>query len=230
MPDIIVISDIHASERWEKMVAKRAAEDAVIFLGDYFDRRGRGPFAASQVDNFIEICHYARSHPYTTLLLGNHDYYYGPWSSYDMSFEPDAAQIQDALKANIDLLEILVVADFLAKPSIFSHGGLTQTFMRLHGLKKPEEVNALWRVNPGAFEWIPRDPISGTRSNRYGDDPWQSPLWARTDALYRDGLPGYDQIVGHTIVPELQAFETVNGDTVLLTCTLDDTPVLIPTK
>lgn len=225
---IIVVSDIHASARWRSMVSQRKAGDEIIFLGDYFDRRGAGPFADSQVRNFLEICEYARTRPPVTLIMGNHDYNYTPWAYGDFSWEPEAREISQALMSRIRMIEMVAVRLELDRPLIFSHGGLTQTFLRIHGLKSPEEVNRLWRDEPEAFEWIPRDPDTGSRSDRYGDDPWQSPLWARTQALYEDGVRGYDQVVGHTIVPEVESFRTGHGDTVLMTCTLDDTPVIIP--
>lgn len=227
MPDIIVISDVHASDRWRQMAARRAPGDEVIFLGDYFDRRGHGPFARSQVDNFIDICEYATANPMTTLLLGNHDYNYTPWALSDMSYMPDANAIAKALMARLDLLQVVAVRPAFVRPLIFSHGGLTSTFMKLHDIEKPEDVNLLWLEQPEEFEWIPADPVSGARSNRYGDDPWQSPIWVRDNALYEDAVPGYDQVVGHTPVEDLATFQTKNGDTILMTCTLDDRAVII---
>lgn len=227
MAAIIVISDIHASNRWREMLGRRKEDDEVIFLGDYFDRRGHGPFAASQVENFLDICAYARKHAQTTLLLGNHDYNYTPWAKADVSWEPDARTISAALMANLNMIQIVAIRNNLPKQTIFSHGGLTMTFMADNGLREPEEVNKLWQREPEAFEWIPADPYTGKRSNIYGDDPWQSPIWARTRALYEDGLQGYDQVVGHTPVPEPEEFQTRYGDTILLTCTLDDQPVRI---
>lgn len=229
MAAIIVISDVHASNRWRGMLADRCEGDEAIFLGDYFDRRGRGPFAASQVENFLDICAYAKSHVPTTMLLGNHDYNYAPWAQSDVSWEPDARAISEGIMANLNMIQIAAIRTDLPKKTIFSHGGLTHTFMANNGLKTPEEINELWRNAPEAFEWIPADPRTGRRSNIYGDDPWQSPLWARTRALYEDGVPGYDQVVGHTPVQVPEEFQTRYGDTILLTCTLDEQPVWIET-
>lgn len=228
MPDIIVISDVHASDRWKGMLAARKPGDEAIFLGDYFDRRGYGPFAESQARNFIEICDYALANPPTTLLIGNHDFNYTPWAWGGSEDTREAREIAQALMPRIGMLEMIAIRPLQPRPAIFSHGGLTQTFMRLHGLRGPEEVNRLWRERPEDFEWIPHDPLTGASSNPYGDDPWQSPLWAREKALYEDGARGYDQIVGHTPVPEPETFRTRYGDTILMTCTLDDQPVIIP--
>lgn len=227
MPEILVISDIHTSTRWRKITAQRKPGDEIIFLGDYFDHRGAGPFASSQVDNFLEICAYAEANPPTTMLMGNHDYNYTPWALSDMSWEPDAWEISKALMAKIRMMEMVAVRRNLAKPMIFSHGGVTQTFMRNHSLDKPEGINRLWLEQPDLFEWLPRDPATGERSNRYGDDPWQSPIWVRDNALYEDGARGFDQVVGHTPVREITSFATQYGDTILMTCTLKDEPAVI---
>lgn len=49
---VIVIGDVHASLHWKNIVARREEGDTVIFLGDYFDKRGTGPFAKNQAANF----------------------------------------------------------------------------------------------------------------------------------------------------------------------------------
>lgn len=227
MGSIVVISDVHGQLHWKKLIAQAKEGDEIIFLGDYFDRRGAGPFAYSQVENFLEICRFAANNSYTTLLIGNHDFDYTYWSQSDVSWEPDAAEIRAAIMARISQLQILAVRPGKRRPVIFSHGGLTQTFLDLHDLEKPEDVNKLWVGEPQVFDWIAYDPRTGRRSDRFGDDPWQSPLWARNKALYEDGADGYDQVVGHTPVSKPFEFRTRHGDRILMTCTLDDQPVIL---
>lgn len=216
----IVISDVHGSTYWKEFIKQRRPEDQVIFLGDYFDRRGAGPFASTDVQNFMEICAYARHTPQTYLLVGNHDYDYLPFASWlPRPWGRREQENRDALMANIDLLEMVYVTNGI----IFSHGGLTQTFLNENSLSHPGEVNELWLMHPEAFDFKERDPISGQWSNRYGDDPWQSPIWIRTESLIEDGVKGFDQVVGHTPVRTPEVMETIHGDKFLLTCTLDDT-------
>lgn len=221
---VIPVPDVHVSLHWKNTVAKRKPGDVVIFLGDYFDKRGDGPFARSQADNFREICAYARATPDTILLAGNHEYKYLPWadgfSERRTRKEREAAA---ALQENLDLLEMVAVAESGGRPVIFSHGGVTATFLRLHDLADPLEVNALWKARPEAFDWLPRNPEDPLeRSDRSGDNPWQSPLWVRPDALAADGVSGFCQVVGHTVIKSPRLVERPAGDWLLLTCTLDD--------
>lgn len=230
MPSIIIISDVHGSTNWKKLVAQRKPGDCAVFLGDYFDRRGRGPFARSQTENFLEICGYARGNPDTILLTGNHDYDYmyckqDSWL-WDIR-DPQEYEYRDALLDNLDLLQMVHVSRAFVKPVIFCHGGLTDTFMRINGITAPEEVDEFWRGHPELFNWLEHDPVLGLSSNSYGDDPWQPPTWVRDQALREDGAKGYDQIVGHTPVRHPQNFHTRHGDNILMTCTLDDQPVVL---
>ncbi|MDE5833073.1 MAG: metallophosphoesterase [Desulfovibrio sp.] len=229
MKSTLVISDVHGSLCWKDALANRCPGAKVVFLGDYFDRRGRGPFSSDDAENFLEICDYASRNPDTILLAGNHDYHY-------MTFAPSPAEpwgpredrIRKAVMSRLDMLNMVYIDRSGPKPAIFSHGGLTQTFLDLHGLNSPEEVNVLWISRPESFDWIARDPISGEYSALDGDNIWQSPIWARDMALLEDGVPGYDQIVGHTPVREPEWFKTARDDSFLLTCTLDETIIRLP--
>lgn len=223
----IVIPDVHGSLNWKKFVEKRGPGDRVIFLGDYFDRRGHGPFARSDVQNFREICEYARSNPDTHLLVGNHDFDYTPFADVLPQAWWNLEANRQAVQENLDLLKMVFVDYSGAEPLLFSHGGVTTAFMNLYGCKTPEDLNTLWRKRPEVFEWQSHDPVSGEMSDRYGDNIWQSPIWARIMALTGNGVPGFNQVVGHTPVRSPEMMTTVNGDRFLLTCTLDDTPVRV---
>lgn len=224
---IIVVSDVHGSTNWKNFVARANPEDQVIFLGDYFDLRGSGPFAPSQAKNFLEICVYARQNPGTVMLVGNHDYNY--LYRDDIYYRDNLQQeYANVLWQNLDLLKVIHVSHDMAKPVIFAHGGLTATFMRLHNLKSIGEVNELWRQKPTAFDWLPNDPETGAYSDNYGDDPWQPPTWVRETALEKDAPKGFNQVVGHTPVRKPLAFSTANGDEVLMTCTLDNQFIRLP--
>lgn len=212
MSDILIISDIHGAIFWKKILNKRKTGDIVVFLGDYFDKCGRYPCADNELDNFLEICGYARNNPGTYLLLGNHDYDYLPWAK-NFSENPNY-EYQKALLKNMDILSIVHVIG----KNIFSHAGITNTFMFLHNLKHPAELNCLFSLKPECFDWIEADPITGVSSTSTGDDIWQSPIWTRTFALQTDGLKGYSQIVGHTPVRDAGYLKTDYGNKILMTC------------
>ncbi|MDE5831857.1 MAG: metallophosphoesterase [Desulfovibrio sp.] len=213
----IVIPDVHETTFWERFVSLRRPGDRVVFLGDYFARNGRGPFAESAIRNFLKICAYARENPDTHILMGNHDFELTSFSLSPADWEIDFSARHLAIMTNLDILEMVYVDG----DTIFAHGGVTQSFMDNNGLTYPEEINNLWRDNPKAFNWLETDPVSGQKSDFFGDDPWQSPLWTRTLALL-DGAEGYNQVVGHTPVRAPEIMRTIHRDNILLTCTLDD--------
>lgn len=228
MRPTIVVPDVHEMIHWQEFAKKRRPGDRMIFLGDYFDRRGRGPYAPC-VDNFLEICAYAREYPDTHLLLGNHDFEYTPfvrWAPEPWGYRE--GMIRQAIMENLELLDVVFVdatdVDRGSRryPAVFSHGGVTNSFLRNNGLADPAEINRLWMEKPELFEWHEHDPVTGQQSCMTGDSPWQSPTWVRELALTEDGIRGYSQIVGHTVVIEPEILVTQYGDQVLMTCTLDD--------
>lgn len=222
----IVISDVHASLHWRGIISERKAGDRLIFLGDYFLHRGYGPFAQSEAQNFLDICEYTRSFPDTHMLIGNHDFDYTPFPGWPL-WDKNERENRKAIMDNIDLLNMVFVDNSEEKGLIFSHGGVTQTFMDLNKLKTPEELNLLWRSSPEKFRFVERDPKSGVYSEIHGDDPWQSPIWARTMAITEDGIAGFNQVVGHTVVRVPEIYTTIHGDKFIMTCTLDDAYVYL---
>lgn len=218
----IVISDVHCSLHWKDILRHRTSEDRVIFLGDYFDRRGMGPFAENATENFLEICNYARNNPDTHLLVGNHDLERLCNTSYFLFGGEEEIR---AIQENMDILDMIFVDKGKEKPCIFSHGGVCETFMRINALEKIEDINIAWHETPMDFDFIPIG-VKGERSSPDGDNPWQSPLWARFTALTIDGIAGCNQVVGHTPIPGENVptiFTTGRGDSFLGTCTFDDT-------
>lgn len=219
---ILVVSDVHGSLFWKKAEKEREPGDQVVFLGDYFDRRGEGPFAKDQAENFLEICEYARNAPGTTLLLGNHDWQYLPWDPEGCSCrdEKNYRRYQKVLLDNIDLLNMTHTFVDEGMKIAFSHGGITNDFTRLAGAEKPDDLNAIWREKPELFNFRELGP-NGEWANPYGDDVWQSPLWVRNRALEKDSLAGWAQVVGHTPVRDIASFEGAGGP-IIMTCTLKE--------
>lgn len=224
---VIVISDVHAQIFWKKFAAKKKEKDRLVFLGDYFDNRGQGPWANDETENFLEICDFARKNPDTVMLIGNHDWHYLPWDSEGCSGRNnmDLPIFRKALTDNLDLLNMVFVDRSGTVPLVYSHGGVCLDFMNLAKAEKPEDLNSVWRENPEIFNWQPLGP-NGEISRLDGDNTWQSPLWTRVYSLYRDSIPGYNQVVGHTPVTEIRWLNGNEGE-ILLTCTLDDRVAVI---
>lgn len=217
----LVVSDIHGMVFWKEIVAMAKAEDKIIFLGDYFDKRGHGPYAESQVDNFLEICSLARKNANVHLLLGNHDFQYTDFtdsrtSSYD---ERMGGKFNKVLMANMDLLRIVHIDRQREKPIIFSHAGVSQGFLERCEIDSLDKINDKFWDSPWEFAF--QLFYNGEMADMYGDNIWQSPLWIRPYSLMEGAVEGYDQAVGHTPVEVIQEMATINGDAIYLTCTFD---------
>ena len=222
----IAIDYVHGSIHWKRIVEARRPGERVVFMGDYFDRSGNEPYADNDADNFREICAYAKSEPETILLVGNHDYHYMPFALWPQEPWDRTAQINQAIiMENIDLLKMVFIDDAAPKPVIFCHGGLCQTFMANCGIKSPAEINRAWLERPQIFDFVERNPLTGQLSDLFGEDPWQSPIWARLLALTSDGVKGFNQVVGHTPTRVLEAQTTFHNDLFLPVCTLNDSVI-----
>ena len=67
-----IIGDIHGLDRWKTLVREDATN---IFVGDYFDSKD-GKSQKEIIANFKDIIAFAKAHPGTILLYGNHDLNY----------------------------------------------------------------------------------------------------------------------------------------------------------
>lgn len=216
----IVISDVHGATFWKDAVKRAAPGDDIVFLGDYFDRRGPGPFAEGQCGNFMEICDFARTRNRTHLLIGNHDFQYTPWDRCGCSGRDErrAYGYMQAILSNMDILDAIWLGQTNGVPVIFSHAGLSSDWMNLVGIPEISMINMAFREKPAILDvW----DMAGWGADRGGDDVWQSPIWIRPGSLLRSAVPGFAQVVGHTQVPGVEAFRSVHGDTIWLTCTFD---------
>ena len=228
----LVVSDVHGLSIWKDAMKEVEDDVTVVFLGDYFDLRGKGPFANDQVDNFLEICDYVKNNPDAKMLIGNHDWQYLPWDEIGCGGRDDRnlPRYRKALMDNIDLIDMVHIISETesAKPMIFSHAGVSETFMRIIGKSDPSKMNELWKERPELFNFRERGS-NGSFSNMYGDNAYQSPIWIRPNALADDSLSGYDQCVGHTVVPHIMTIDG-SGGKILLTCTLNDEMVIVDSE
>ncbi|MDR2767737.1 MAG: metallophosphoesterase [Treponema sp.] len=195
----LAIGDIHGRAFWKHYLDREAGE--YYFLGDYFDSFDV-PFE-KQYGNFIDICKTARKDPRIKLCLGNHDYHYlsGVTSQRYSGFQDRYfLRINEALEENIDLMAIVrkTGGDFL-----ISHAGVTNYFLKALELDDPEEINLAFKKN--------RDILNFNGDNIFGDDVTQSPIWIRPRSLRKDAVLGYNQIVGHTPVREIDEIATLDG-------------------
>jgi hypothetical protein len=190
---IIAIGDVHGTTYWKDIVAeyKKTDEDTVVFLGDYVDSLKIS--SENCLQNLKELFEYAHNIPNVHMLVGNHDYHYmnhsnDKYSGYNLEYAP---MYNEVYKNNYELLKVVHIQEIQGKIHVFSHAGVSNTFLAKHNIQL-EDINNLWESNPSsfAFNYSVRD--------YYGNHPSQSPLWIRPQALLPDCPIGYNQIVGHT--------------------------------
>lgn len=202
----LAIGDIHGRNTWKDIVnAELDNVDKIIFVGDYFDSFNIP--LQTQIENFKDILEFKNSYPDKVVLLtGNHDIHYiktlnERYSGY--SYEYATIIEYDCILPAIDrrLLQMCYIHDNI----IFTHAGLTQTWLLLSGVidsiyddttDLETKLNDLFFYTPNAFRFQSHYKFS--RSDPYGNAIWQGPLWVRPDSLLKDKIAGYTQIVGHT--------------------------------
>jgi predicted MPP superfamily phosphohydrolase len=186
----IALGDVHGTTFWKNYRDKEF--DELYILGDYFDRAPCPP--EKQIENFLEITEWAKKDSRIRLCLGNHDYHYFLNDQMEMysGFEEDYADdIHRVLMDNRESLDIV----YKSGNVLISHAGISKTFLGLHGITDPLDINVRFRKNPRLLVFC------GLHPN--GNDITQGPLWIRPESLLSNALPGYSQIVGHTPVEDI---------------------------
>lgn len=82
--------------------------------------------------------------------------------------------------------------------NLFTHAGVSKTWCEDNAIDMEyleQSINDNFAYQPSRFNF--------DRYNDFGDDVTQSPIWIRPKSLLSDKIDGYNQIVGHTGVSEL---------------------------
>lgn len=200
---VVIIGDIHGRKTWKKIVKKEEDADYFVFLGDYFD-----PYDLSthkeMYDNFMEIIAFKTSNlEKVKLLVGNHDLHYicntNPCSRYHSGMKTFIGDMNYFVQNN--LLQLCwEIPDKMNTWCV--HAGFTNTWLRNNRLQlNVKELNDHFKeicsinnkaINPYAFVNL------GYRTDPYGDNVYQSPLWVRPRSVLKDNPHGLIQFVGHT--------------------------------
>lgn len=196
----LILGDIHGLTNWESII-KKEKPNKVIFLGDYVDTFDRKNTCEMQINNLERILDYKEKRGNKCiLLLGNHDYHYitnaaQRYSGYCISTHRLIKQIKNRLLENLQLIYI----DEKTK-TIFSHAGISNYWLKNVAQCKLNEVNNIdLKSEVIGFNYLMGyDP--------YGNTISQSPIWIRPQALFEDGLTGYNQVVGHTHMKDNNIF------------------------
>jgi len=189
---IAIISDIHQTTHWEKIIKQKSNFDKIIFLGDEFDCwTNKWPLQMENAENIIKF------------KIDNCDKVDLCWSNHATSYFLDeqcsgyqkthAIDIKEFYNKYKHLYKVIYVYDNW----IFSHGGVSAIWMKHCGLKNINEINSLFEEKPNFFRWV--------GPNNYGNNANEGPLWIRPDALSDNFINDYNQVTGHTenILPKI---------------------------
>ena len=105
---------------------------------------------------------------------------------------------------NLDLFQIAFETD----THIFTHAGLSKTWMKNNNCESVNDVNELWKYQPRKFQFTGRDP--------YGNDKTQGPLWIRPEALLDDFWGNKIQVVGHTMKETITTLEKEGNKLIII--------------
>ena len=186
---ICVIPDVHQSTHWKK--ANIDSADKVIFLGDYFDCwENKWP---DQINNFLEIIQLKKRNPdKVDVLFGNHEISYFLNEQCSGFQFHHAIAIVKALMSASQYMQVAAVYDGW----LFSHAGVSHKWMKCAGIQSVEEINELFIEKPDYFRWVGPDG--------FGNNENEGCLWIRIPALLKTAVKGYNQVVGHSELDELQ--------------------------
>jgi len=202
---LLIISDPHGTNHWEKIKKLDLNKiDKIIFLGDYFDSFTIG--FNRQMSNAKQIIKFKLANREKVCLCwGNHctSYYLDERCSGWQHMH--TFDIEEFFRINKILFEVAFIFD----KWIFTHAGVSKEWMKCSGIKKPTEINDLFKSRPNFFRHVGPDP--------FGQNPNEGPLWIRPQTLQDYALRGWNQCVGHTaVVPAPAEYISINDDKLLI--------------
>jgi predicted phosphodiesterase len=228
MKKILSIGDIHGSNAWKrnfleeegKVVLQGPSIDKVIFVGDYVDSFSYTDEEIRQ--NLLDIIDFKQRYPdRVILLIGNHDIQYmnpGPisrCSGYRPSMMHD---LYDIFKTHRSLFQFShLEEDVDGDRVLWTHAGVTNGW---YGELLVSVRNENYRFKNIFAEILNRehrideilnlafesniDLIYNVDEDSGGTDLYASPIWVRPETLMKDLIYGYDQVVGHTPMKDIE--------------------------
>jgi hypothetical protein len=203
---LIALGDVHGRNTWKEIVNRETDFDKFVFIGDYFDSFDIP--GDKQLENYLDIIEFKEQNLDKVILLtGNHDYHYFKWSDtgYSGYQEARAFQIGELLEINGKYHQMC----YINNGYLFTHAGVGNTWctnneIDLNNLE--QSINDRWFYKPLSFGFTPPQRFS---YSPYGDDITQTPIWIRPNSLKRERVPGYVQVVGHSIQRQITYEEQI---------------------
>ena len=192
MSKVFVIPDVHLKPWMFKKADGLVSEDKydyIVILGDLVDDWGQGRNLNLYSETFDAAIGFIVKHPNTLFCYGNHDLSY-IWEAFESGYSayarPLVVERMKELKSKLPNENIGYIHRI--DNVLFSHGGLTESFVRLHfGSMQNYDLDHMIRyIN-----------TMGPRFMWTND----SPIWARPQfGNMRLYPPDMMQVVGHTPV------------------------------
>lgn len=205
-----IIPDVHGDSIWKYFIDESC--DKIVFLGDLVDS-----FTIQNeqmLKNLLDIIEFKRNNPDKVILLwGNHDiqYLYYPETQYQCSgLRPEFAfNFKYVFKENQNLFQYA----YQYSNWIFTHAGI-QHYWFTENFNGDVDKNIADQIN-NVSNRTQKEAIhqvgymrGGMRHNVGGI------LWCDRQELKKP-LEGFNQVVGHTAVPEIKEYNFTNKHKVL---------------
>ena len=187
---VLSVGDCHGSENPLKIAKKyQNIVDKIIFHGDYVDSYTEDNNWPEQKEVLEKILEFkSKNESKVELLIGNHDIQYiGGTVASRRQFKYED-QIRDFFFDNLDKFDVVSVID----DYIFSHAGVSLDWLNENQLKLDQINKVFHNKNWGPFKFVGPNPS--------GDNKNESPMWIRPSSLMTSQIPGFNQVVGHTMV------------------------------
>jgi hypothetical protein len=189
--------------------------DKIIFVGDYVDS-----FTVGNLDmkeNLQDIIHLARfERDKIVLLLGNHDVqYFIPKSGGCSGFRPEMQwDFHELFQRDRELFHLA----FQYKDWLWSHAGVNERFFSDHMENRPRHVKEDWAYMLNDMLNREEHQVFQVSYFRGGASLYAGPLWTDRKELVHQPMPGINQIVGHTPVPDIDEVDTPNAKLIFVDC------------
>jgi hypothetical protein len=205
-----IIGDLHCREIWKDIVKKESDSDQFIFLGDYLTPREVVFDDPTDVCGFLyEILDFKdKESDRVVLLRGNHDlsnagYYWAECTPYDRYSDEYMSRkdVKEWFLKNTQWVYRLPLSNIIC-----SHAGIGQYFLN-ECLKKLNinEKCPSFMIDTFINELEPSELFGFNPGNMFdttGDSETQPCTWIRPASLFKYGVEGIVQVVGHTPVKE----------------------------
>lgn len=230
---IIVIGDIHGSDKWEDIVKKHINADKIIFLGDYLDPYLSNYFLYRKLkSNFLKIIKFKQKHlDKVELLIGNHDlhYLYDDVSHCTRYNVKRAKQIREMFDTYRDLFKVA----YKYENHLFTHAGVSEKWILKFDTLLNDIKSDYSNIDIVLNDMV-KNPFGRLILNKIGDyrktggyligDNVGGPLWLDKNESYNTYLEGLHQYVGHSKVKEIKRVGDENSSITFCDCLFRDIP------